>query len=305
MNNAKIMRNLATVAVSLLFCALLPVGALFHAVDSTLLDVDFVRNEIQHVDVPVMAREVFKEQIAAEEPPARLAMEIMIRAWDADAQAQLVKVAEGLHDYMTGRSAEVDVPLNFVGYKIRLLKIAKEEIPALLPPEVAREMAALTPTERQEAMSRLEQQAIGELSEGVQLPTRLTLEKLPNDMRQPLESAREAIAAMQPVRIGVFVGLLALAALIVWLGSWRWLGGACLMGAAMVGLVEWSLHKGLAEALTMAEAQSLPTSVQSWVADLFGQAIAAMQAGVYVLVAVGVGLLLVTVLLMRRTSPAA
>lgn len=303
MTDVKIMRRLATIAAVLFFCALLPVAALFHAVDTTALDAGFVRDETQRLDVPVIAREMWKEQIAAGEPLDRLVLEIVIRAWDADAQAQLSKVVEGIHDYLTGRSEQVDVPLNFVGYKARLLKIAKEEMPAMLPPEVAREIAALTLPEREEALAQLEQQLISGLSEQIQLPSRLTREALPKDMQRSLESAREAIGVMQQMRLGVFVLLGVLAGVILWLGSWRWLGGACLLGAALVGLVRWGLEEGFAQSLTTNEAQSVPAPVRTWLAELLGRIIAPMQTGVFLFVAVGLGLLLIAVWPTRRPPP--
>jgi hypothetical protein len=94
--------------------------------------------------------------------------------------------------------------------------------------------------------------------------------------------------------------LVTLAGVIVWLGSWRWLGGACLAGAALVGLVGWWAEQGLAQAMAMDKSETIPTLVMAWLGELLGRLAAPVQTGAFALAAVGLVMLVGAALWPRR-----
>jgi len=281
----------------LLFCSLSVFGVGF-VMNRTLLSPDFVIAQVDRLDVPALAGEALRGQVPLEEIPGE--MEFIVEAVDdtiADLEPWIKQQADTAvhagYDYLLGETESLSIVIDLAPVKDSLRENVWQALLASPPPEVA----GLPQAE----LERLFDEFYGELAEGIPATVEINESMIPPDIMAQIEQAREGIGYLllaYKISIGVMIGsIVGLAFLHRRVRSATRSIGIPFLISGIGGLVGAMLVSRFAAPMI---AQVPSTTFQTWMPQVLNDLFAPMRTLGIWFMAVGIALLIVSVVYKRR-----
>ncbi len=282
----------------LLFCSLSVFGVGF-VMNRTLLSPDFVIAQVDRLDVPALAGEALRGQIPLEEIPGE--MEFIVDAIDdtiADLEPWIKQQADAAvhagYDYLLGETESLSIVIDLAPAKDSLRENVWQALLASPPPEVA----GLPRAE----LERLFDEFYGELAEGIPATVEINESMIPPDIMAQIEQAREGIGYLQlayRISIGVMIGsIVGLAFLHRRVRSAARSIGIPFLISGIIALVGSIVGKGIL--LSFIPSETIPAQFQPWLPQFMNDLFAPMRTLGIGFMAVGIALLIVSVVYKRR-----
>jgi len=281
----------------LLFCSLSVFGVGF-VMNRTLLSPDFVIAQVDRLDVPALAGEALRGQVPLEEIPGE--MEFIVEAVDdtiADLEPWIKQQADTAvhagYDYLLGETESLSIVIDLAPVKDSLRENVWQALLASPPPEVA----GLPQAE----LERLFDEFYGELAEGIPATVEINESMIPPDIMAQIEQARLYVGYLllaYKISIGVMIGsIVGLAFLHRRVRSATRSIGIPFLISGIGGLVGAMLVSRFAAPMI---AQVPSTTFQTWMPQVLNDLFAPMRTLGIWFMAVGIALLIVSVVYKRR-----
>jgi hypothetical protein len=284
----------------LLFVSLSVFGMGF-VMSRTLLSPDFAIAQVDRLDVPALAGEALRDQIPLEELPAE--MEFIVEVVDdtiADLEPWMKQQADTAiyagYDYLLGKTKSLSIVIDLAPAKESLRENVWQALVVSLPPEIAELPQA--------ELEQLFDEFYGELAEQIPATFEINesmLNTISPDIMDMLEQAREGIGYLLlayrisiGVMIGSIVGLVFLHRRVK--GAARSIGIPFLISgiSAFVGAIVAGRFA------TPMIAQVPSTTFQTWMPQVLNDLFAPMRTLGIWFMAVGIALLIISVVYKRR-----
>lgn len=284
----------------LLFCSLSVFGVGF-VMNRTLLSPDFVIAQIDRLDVPALAGEALRGQVPLEEIPGEMgfigdAVEDTIADLEPWIKQQTDTAIYAGYDYLLGKTESLSIVIDLAPAKESLRENVWQALLASPPPEVA----GLPQAE----LERLFDEFYGELAEGIPATFEINesmLNTISPDIMDMLEQARLYVGYLllaYQISIGVMIGsIVGLAFLHRRVRSATRSIGIPFLISGIGGLVAAILVSRFATPMI---AQVPSTTFQTWMPQVLNDLFAPMRTLGIWFMAVGIALLIVSVVYKRR-----
>ncbi len=286
----------------LLFVSLSGFGLAF-TVSRTVLNPDFVVSRLDTLDVSSLAAEVMTEQVP-EEVMAMVPSELMDEVLDdvlTDLEPWLrEQVSEAVYtgyNYLLGRSQSLTLVVDVGSVKDEVRDKLRQAL--LASPPSGLEM--IPPAELGRLFDEFYEQVSGQIPSTLEI-NESALNELSPDIMPALIQARRYIGYFQVI----YWALVASTALFIMgiilldrrvRGATRWIGIPCLI-SGIVSYVGTFIIRNFAEVMMVPV--DLPASLQAWWPQFLSDSLAPMRGYGIVLMAVGVALLIVSLVYKRR-----
>ncbi len=284
----------------LLFCSLSVFGVGF-VMSRTLLSPDFAIAQLDRLDVPALAGEALRGQIPLEELPAEMefigdAVEDTIADLEPWIKQQADTAIYAGYDYLLGKTESLSIVIDLAPAKESLRENVWQALVVSLPPEIAELPQA--------ELEQLFDEFYGELAEEIPATFEINesmLNTISSDIMDMLEQARLYVGYLllaYRISIGVMIGsIVGLIFLHRWVrGAARSIGIPFLISgiSAFVGAI-------VAGRFATPMITQIPsTTFQTWMPQVLNDIFAPMRTLGIGFMAVGIALLIVSVVYKRR-----
>ncbi len=291
------LKNLAVSLLSFILFLSLAIFGTVYMLDNTLLDPDFVAAEIDRLDVPALAKELFQ----MEAPPGATDLTEIIDKTITDLEPWMKEEASTLiyssYDYFLGRTEEFSLTISTEPVRNSLKENLIESILASPPPELKDVSPAV--------MEQYADQAYQQLVQDIPQTIEFTESSIPPDVMDTLQQVRSYLSYYQTAYYGL-IGLMVLCALGIFLISrdvkhtTRSIGTTLLIyGVIGYAAVFASSYFNVIEQM-MGIAGEIPTWLQTWMTQLMDNLMAPLETFDLALLIAGVVLIVISIVYRRR-----
>jgi hypothetical protein len=182
----------------LLFLALIILGIAV-AVNSTLLNPQFMIDEIEKLDINTAAQQILQETLPSEAAPYLPAIIDTFAENKVWISSQVEYSINRFYDYILGRTSTFSI------------EISTEQFTQGLFENLTETYAQLPPSEQGLPLDQIQQQIAAEIPSTI----RFTQENIPSDAWQTIQQAKEIVGLTRTIYIGLIIFSLALIALII------------------------------------------------------------------------------------------
>lgn len=272
---------------SLLYLSLSLFGIAF-MLNQTVLNPDFVSDQIERLDVPAIARDIISENLPEEPEGMAEVIDRTITDLEPWFKEQARDVIHEFYDYIKGKNQRLSLVIPLEPVRESLMDNLREVILESPPPE----LAGLPPDEIERHLDEYYQQITEHIPESFELNE----DSIPAEMMNLLGQLRQFTSYFQTGYIVLIGAILFLILLIVLVhhnvrGSTRGLGTNFLI-CGIFGLGSVLLAKYASG--TLIPQADLPTQLQSWVPQLINDILSPLQIYSISLIAIGIVLLIVS-----------
>jgi hypothetical protein len=286
----------------LLFVSLSGFGLAF-TINRTVLNPDFVVSRLDTLEVVLLAEDLLVAQVPEEVMalvPAELIDEVLddvltdLEPW---LREQLGRAVNTGYDYLLGRSQSLSLVVNVAPVKEAVRDKLRQAL--LTSPPAGLEM--IPSAELGRLFDEFYEQVSGEIPSNLEI-NESTPNELSPDIMPALMQVRQYIGYFQIIYWALVVATALFIMGIILLDrrvgrATRWIGIPCLI-SGIVSYVGTFIIRNFAEG--MITQVSLPAPLGDWLTQLVGDALAPMRIYGIILMAVGVALLIVSVVYKRR-----
>jgi hypothetical protein len=287
----------------LLFVSLVGFGLAF-TINRTVLNPDFIVSRLDTLDVSSLAAEVLKEQVPEEVMvmvPAELIDEVLddvlteLEPW---LKEQIGSVVYTVYDYLWGRSRSLSLVVDVEPVREDVKDKLRQSLLASPPAG----LEVIPPIELGRLFDEFYAQVSGEIPSTLEI-NESTLNELSPDIMPALIQARRYVGYFQ-VAYWALVAATALCIMGIILldrrvrGATRWIGIPCLISGIASYVGTFFIGNFAGGLITQVD---LPAPLGSWLVQLVSDSLAPMRVYGIVLMAVGVALLIVSVVYRRRS----
>lgn len=296
------LRSLALTVLTLLLFLALAVFSTVFALNSTLLDPDFVVAQVDRLDVAALAQEVTEEQLGGQLPPEVAFLEEALSDTIAENEPwlkeQINAAIRSGYDYLLGESERLSLTVSLEPLKEdlrdKLWQLFQQNLESLPP-----ELAAAPPGMLEQYFEQFYQPFAAEI------PSEFAVDEssIPPDVMAQINLVRESISYAQTLYYAL-IGLMVLLVLGIILlhrnvkGATRELGVTFLIYGALDYASVWATQNFL-PSLPLPD---MPPSLQSWLNGLIGDLAAPMGMLGIGLMAGGAALIIVSIVYRRRVE---
>jgi len=296
------LRSLALTVLTLLLFLALAVFSTVFALNSTLLDPDFVVAQVDRLDVAALAQEVTEEQLGGQLPPEVAFLEEALSDTIAENEPwlkeQINAAIRSGYDYLLGESERLSLTVSLEPLKEdlrdKLWQLFQQNLESLPP-----ELAAAPPGMLEQYFEQFYQPFAAEI------PSEFAVDEssIPPDVMAQINLVRESISYAQTLYYAL-IGLMVLLVLGIILlhrnvkGATRELGVTFLIYGALDYASVWATQNFL-PSLPLPD---MPPSLQSWLNGLIGDLAAPMGTLGIGLMAGGAVLIIVSIVYRRRVE---
>ena len=274
----KFLKGLLLTVLSLLLFLSLALFSTVFTLNNTILNPDFMVNQVNRLDVSSLAEELTEQQFGQQIPPEAKFLEEALYDTIADNEPWLKEqVNAGIYsfyDFLLGKSERLNfvISLELLKENMRdnLWQLFQENLESL-PPEVT----AAPPAVLEQYFDEFYQQFAGEI------PSEFEFDEsaIPPEIMTHLNLVRENISYVQTAYYAL-IGLMVLLVLLIILvhrnvkGPTRELGITFFIYGALEYAGVWATHNFLPGNLPLSD---IPPSLQYWLTGLIGELVAPMQ----------------------------
>ena len=288
-----------SILTMVLFLALAAFGMLF-TLEKTLLDPDFLADQVDRLDVSALAEEMIGGQISEQLPPEMAFLEESLYLAIADNEPWLKEQVNSAiyagYDYLLGKSERLSLMIDLAPLKESFRDNVWQAFQQNIPPE----LAAAPPAMLEQYFDQFYEQ----LAE--QIPSEIEFDEsaLDPDTMAVLGQIREGISYVQTAHYAL-IGLMALlVAAIILLErnvkkATRGLGLTFLFYGILEFAGVYAINNFLPTSLPLPD---IPPSLQTWLLGLVADSAAPLQTFSIGLMAAGAALIIVSIVYRRRKA---
>lgn len=287
----------------LLFVSLAGFGLAF-TINRTVLNPDFIVSRLDTLDVSSLAAEVLKDQVPEEVMamvPVELIDEVLydvlteLEPW---LKEQIYSVVYAVSDYIWGRSQSLSLVVDVAPVKEDVKDKLRQSL--LASPPAGLEM--IPPTELGRLFDEFYAQVSGEIPSTLEI-NESTLNELSPDIMPALIQARRYVGYFGVAHWALVAAMALFIMGIILLdrrvrGATTWIGIPCLISGVVSYVGTFFIRNFAGGLITQV---NLPEPLGSWLAQLISDSLAPMRVYGIVLMAVGVALLIASVVYRRRS----
>jgi hypothetical protein len=270
----KVLKGFGVSILSLLLFLSLSVFGIAFMLHSTLLNPDFVTAEVDRIDIPALIREITEEQIGEQLPQEVLFLKEAVYEAISDQEPWLKKQLNTaiytMYDFLLSKSTRLDIVVSLEPLKAGLRDTLQQAFMQNLPPQ----LAGLAQSELQSDFDEYYQQIAG------QIPSQLELDEsiIPPEAMEQIRLARQYIDYFQTCYYALigFMVLLVLGIVLINRNvrdTTRGLG----INFLIYGALEFAGVYVARNYAPLSLPPDIPSSLQTWLAGLYGDLLAPLQ----------------------------
>ncbi len=295
-----VLKGLALGLLSFLLFLSLAVFGLVFTLNSTLLNPEFIANQVNKLDLSATTREIAGEQISGQLPPEAVFLEeavyTAIDNYEPLIKEQVNNATHDFYDFLLGKSERLTITVSLEPLRENLEEDLKQTFLQNLPPETA----GLPP----EMIDSYFNQYYQQFAMLIPLEFELDESLIPPDVMTQLTQARQYISYAQTVYYALIGFMVLLIALIILIHrdvrkSTRDLGITLLLYGAIEFAGVFLARNFMPSGLPL---HQIPSSLQTWVLGLTSDLLAPLQTFSIGVMAAGVVLLVVSFVYKPRAA---
>lgn len=292
----KFLRGLAVSLLSLLLFLSLSVFSLVFTLNQTILNPDLLVSQLNRLDLSLLVEEVLVEQVPEEQEFMTEVLKDTAVELEPWIKEQAGVIIYSSYDYLTGKSQSLSVVISLEPLRESLKNNLTQALLKSPPPE----LAGLPP----DVVSQYMDEFYGEIFKGIPPTFELDESSLGADGMAVVEQLREAIPYLQ-ISFSILIGFMVLLILLIFVlsrqikSTSRSLGVTFLTYGALSYAGIFVANKFTPTAFTQLD---LPSAIREWLPQLISDFSAPTETFSLGLAAVGVALIIISVLYGRKSS---